>query len=211
MTELRFTLLSDGSSDRALLPLLAWCLREHLSGCAIQSEWADFARLRSGPRSMEGKVRLALELYPCDLLFIHRDAEIAPRDQRALEIRSAVSRAIPCGVPPVICVVPVRMTEAWLLFDEAAIRRAAGNPHGTSALMTPTIADLESLPDPKRILHELLREASGLSSQRRRRMNASRCALLITRHIDTFLPLRTLTAFTAMEREIEQLVAEQGW
>ena len=31
-------------------------------------------------------------------------------------------------------IVPVRMTEAWLLLDESAIRRVAGRPHGDEPL-----------------------------------------------------------------------------
>jgi hypothetical protein len=38
MRELRYTLLSDGSSDRALLPVLTWLLHEHTFEFAIQSE-----------------------------------------------------------------------------------------------------------------------------------------------------------------------------
>ncbi|MEH2437636.1 MAG: hypothetical protein V7K25_25980 [Nostoc sp.] len=41
MKELCYTLLSDGSSDKALMPILTWLLREHQVECAIQSNWAD--------------------------------------------------------------------------------------------------------------------------------------------------------------------------
>ena len=75
MKELRYTLRSDGSSDRALIPILDWLLRKHLNNCAIQNQWAD---LRSIPRSKVNtlleEIKLSVELYRCDLLFIHRDA-----------------------------------------------------------------------------------------------------------------------------------------
>lgn len=35
MNEIRYTLLSDGSSDKALLPILTWLLRLHGVECAI--------------------------------------------------------------------------------------------------------------------------------------------------------------------------------
>jgi hypothetical protein len=40
-TEISYTLLCDGSSDRALLPVLSWLLREHLPDVAVQEQWAD--------------------------------------------------------------------------------------------------------------------------------------------------------------------------
>ena len=45
MQELRFTLVADGSSDRAILPVLVWLLREHFGGILIQPEFSDLRRL----------------------------------------------------------------------------------------------------------------------------------------------------------------------
>jgi len=45
MKELRYTLVTDGSSDRALLPILTWLLRENGFSEAIQPEWADISWL----------------------------------------------------------------------------------------------------------------------------------------------------------------------
>jgi hypothetical protein len=131
MRELRYTLLSDGSSDRALLPVLTWLLHEHTFEFAIQSEWADLRRLPSVPRTLANRIQKSIELYPCDLLFVHRDAEREPHEVRRNEIRQAIEVVSTLIVPPpIICVIPIRMQEAWLLFDELALRRAAGNPHG---------------------------------------------------------------------------------
>ncbi len=44
MKECRFTLLTDGSSDRALLPPVTWLLHEKLAGVPLQLEWADLSR-----------------------------------------------------------------------------------------------------------------------------------------------------------------------
>lgn len=69
----------------------------------------------------------ALALYPCDLIFIHRDAERQPPDLRRSEIVRALQEVENSDAqrPPAICVIPVRMQKAWLLFDELAIRKAA--------------------------------------------------------------------------------------
>jgi len=95
------------------------------------------------------RVRGALELFPADLLFVHRDADREPTATRRDEIRKAVEIATPnqATVP----VVPVRMTEAWLLIDEPAIRSAAGNPRGTMALDLPKLGAIEGTADPKNI------------------------------------------------------------
>jgi hypothetical protein len=103
------------------------------------------------------------------------------------------------------------MTEAWLLFDEAALRRAAGNPNGTQPLAFPKAAKLEELPDPKRDLHELLREASGLSGRRRRRLPVRVYAKRVAEFIENFAPLRSLSAFSALESDIRDAVTAHGW
>jgi hypothetical protein len=121
LTFLTYTLLSDGSSDRALLPVLQWLLRAG-SGRDFQSQWADLRRLRRPPKTLPERIQAALDLYPCDLLFVHRDAESEGWERRVEEIRQHLR--VPAD-QTVVCVVPVRMQEAWFLFDERAIRLAA--------------------------------------------------------------------------------------
>src|SRR6266511_2363362 len=161
MRELRLTLLSDGSSDRALLPLLVWLLRQHHVESAIQTAWADLRRLPRPPRGLPQRIQQALELYPCDLLFVHRDAERLAHSARIAEIQRGVELATKQGpLPSVVRVVPVRMQEAWLLFDEAVIRTAAGNPNGRQPLELPRLRGcLETPPMP---------QGGGASSGRRR-------------------------------------------
>ena len=212
MSELRYTLLSDGPSDRALVPLLTWLLRTHNVARAIQAEWADLRRLPSPPRRLADRIRQCLELYPCDRLFVHRDAERGSRSDRVAEIHKALQQVVSeQAVPPAICVVPVRMQEAWLLFDEAALRTAAGNPRVRQPLALPRTADLEDVPDPKRILHDLLREASSLRGRRRRRVSASSYAYRVAELIDDFAPLRVLPAFQALEADIAEAISREGW
>lgn len=212
MSELRYTLLSDGSSDRALIPLLTWLLQEHGVRWAIQSEWADLWRLPVKPRGLIDRIVSSVELYPCDLLFVHRDAERDPHSVRITEIQNAISDASRINViPPVVCVVPVRMQEAWLLFDEMAIRRAAGNPNGHQSLRLPELSTVESIPDPKNELYKLLRKASGLKGRRLDHLVASRRAIQVSSFIRDFAPLRALPAFNALEDELRHVVIYQRW
>ncbi len=210
MRSVRYTLLSDGSSDRALTYILTWLLRQYLPGWAIQPAWADLSRVPRWPMTLPERIRWSIELYPCDLLFVHRDAEREPRSSRVDEIHHAVAELTPSAMlPPIVCVIPVRMLEAWLLADEAAIRTAAGNPNGRHSLDLPRLREVESLPDPKNVLNSLLLEASGLHGRRRRgfRVNAIRVAQLT----DDFSPLRQLPAFQALEAELVHTIGQQGW
>jgi len=150
---------------------------------------------------------MAAELYPCEVLFIHRDAENQPVEWRYDEIGNAVSSAREAGFDiPHVCVVPVRMQEAWLLLDEYAIRRAAGNPNGRQTLLLPQPQRIEDLPDPKDALAELLREASGLSGRRLKRFSAPGAARRVTEYMTAFACLRVLPAFRRLEADVESLV-----
>lgn len=165
------------------------------------------------PPGLAERIRSSLELYPCNLLFVHRDAERAPYALRKREILEAAREAAGqlSVTPPVVCVVPVRMLEAWLLWDESAIRRAAGNPRGSESLGLPELGDLERLPGPKTLLHDALRQASGLSSRRRRRIRVAAWVHRIPEYIDDFSPLRALPAFRALETEVGSVIAKMGW
>src|ERR1700694_3171165 len=116
MSELAFTVVSDGSSDTMLLPVLTWLLAQHLVH-PFRAQWADLRKLRDPPRRLDERVRVAVDLYPCDLLFIHRDAEREDRQVRVDEIQRSVTRLDPM-VTRWVPVVPVRMQEAWFLFHE---------------------------------------------------------------------------------------------
>jgi len=163
MTDLQYTLLSDGSTDRVLMPILTWLLHQHLPNCAVQARWADLGRLRRPPKRAHEKIQTAVDLYPCNMIFVHRDAETASLQDRQNEVGDAVRLACETtAIPPAIAVVPVRMVEAWLLFDAPAIRAAAGNPNGSVNLGLPRPADVESIPDPKTMLSGLILEATEL-------------------------------------------------
>jgi hypothetical protein len=195
-----YTLAADGTSDRVLLPIITWSIKQWDRHPVIE-QWADFGRI---PRqeSSEARIKAALELYPCDVLFVHRDAESQSPEWRREEIAN-VLRQIPVQHIPVV---PVRMTEAWLLVDEKAIRSAAGNPNGTEDLNLPDVRRLEALPDPKRILHEALVKASGLNARRRSLLEAGKRVHWITNYIDDYSCLKVLPAFRALQEDIRSVI-----
>ena len=205
MQTLRYTLLADGSSDRALLPILTWLLRRYCGAIPIEAEFADLRRLPSPPKKLSERINWSVELYPCDLLFVHRDAESAPIEKREAEVHKALKESSVEDSVRVVCVVPVRMQEAWLLIDETALRRAAGNPNGTQPLAMPDVQRLEELADPKQLIRELLRQASGLQGRRLERFNWRSSAHRVAEMIDDFSPLYGLAAFQRLAAEVKRV------
>ncbi len=63
MSDLAYTLLSDGSSDRMLQSVLDWLLGTH-ARVPFMRQWADLRQLRVSPGSLRERIGQALELYP---------------------------------------------------------------------------------------------------------------------------------------------------
>lgn len=198
MPALTSTLVADGSSDRVLIPLLELLLDEH---CPGPYRSPHFVELPAGLPLID-RIRQALDLYPCDLLFVHRDAEKESPASRVEEIRDALARF---GSAPVsVAIVPVRMTESWLLVDEKAIRTAAGNPSGKVVLNLPSTARIESLPDPKQVLFDALRTASELPPSRLRKFNPEGKRHRVTDLMDSLDRLRRLPSFQHLEHQLQK-------
>jgi hypothetical protein len=160
----RVLFLGEGTSDSGIVP--------HIENLAVRLDIEvaitdpDFSRLPETPgRTVEGKLRTAITIGGIyDLIVVHRDADSAGRDARLIEITGAVKAVTPdtCYTP----VIPIRMTEAWLLTDESGLRSVAGNPQGRMPLNLPPPARVEQVLDPKKLLKDVLGIASGLSGRR---------------------------------------------
>lgn len=207
MRGLRYALLADGPSDRLLLHPIRWALRA-MNVAVDVARWADLSLVRPKPRTLEERVRTTLDLYPAELLFLHRDAERSTHEERLKEVRQAVEQVSERWV----AVIPVRMTEAWLLHDEAAIRRASGNPNGTVDLQLASPAHVERDLDPKKTLRTALLTASEVSGRRRRKKSGSfgemraRTAELIA----DYKPLRAAPAFQAFLNDLDSALTKLG-
>ena len=207
MNRLRYTLISDGSSDRMLLPVLDWLLMQHSEEVFVP-QWADLARLPRPPKGLRERLSVGLDQYPCELLFVHRDAEEKDWIVRRDEIQAALDGL---ETPPVVCVVPVRMLEAWFLFNAQALRRAAGNPEGRVRLSLPSLKKVETLPEPKELLFRLLKEASGHTGRRLRDLKPRSLVYQVANQIDDYAPLRDLHAFQALEAALVTVLKARGW
>ncbi|MFI7549720.1 hypothetical protein ACIBQ2_08225 [Micromonospora sediminimaris] len=196
----------EGTSDG---PLAAHIERLFFDmGCTVSLSRPPFERLPRVDRDVASRVRAGLELVdgPVDVIVVHRDADNAGQHARRQEIESAVrSLGATADLVPVI---PVRMTEAWLLLDEAAIRHVAGNPRGRARLHLPRPHEVESRADPKSILRACLLAASEESGRRRdavaRRFNEHRRQLL--ERLDPNGPVIRLDSWCSLVADIDAVV-----
>jgi hypothetical protein len=143
-----------------------------------------------------------------DLVIVHRDAESQDREARYREVEAGVAAIR--DTLPALPVVPIRMTEAWLLVDEVAIRRVAGRPTANDPLGLPPAATVEQVPDPKQVLRSALETASGASGRRLRRFKrdfgGQRRRLL--EGLDHAGPVSQLSAWQALEANVGHALAK---
>ena len=198
MKRITATLVTDGSSDRLLAPLIELLFSAHTE-LPYQVNCAEGLPPLSG--GIKARIDSALELFPCDLLFVHRDAEGVAAAVRQQEIETDWLNSEQTAT--LICVIPVRMTEAWLIANAKPIRSAVGNPNGTEALGLPAIKDIESSPGPKEILFAALKAASGRSASRKRRFNPHQFRHRVSELTDDLEPLRKLSSFRHLEAQVK--------
>jgi len=129
---IEYLLICDGTSDRALLPIINHVLKKYFPDSYISANWADFRYLLRKPKGLAEKIKTAFDLYEINWIFIHRDAENENISKREAEIKEALEN-LPLALQSKVFVtlIPIKMMEAWLLIDEKAIRKAAGNPKGS--------------------------------------------------------------------------------
>jgi hypothetical protein len=199
MLKITFTLITDGSSDKVLEAVIKWTIKQHQPTLQIDGQYSDLRQLRYLPKTPQDQILKAIELFPCDVLFIHRDAETATIATRHEEIREKYPKI----ELPYVAIVPIRMQEAWFLFDEQAIRKAANNPNGNMKLELPKLKTIENLPDPKEQLHGLLRTASGKNSKR---LNVNKASHDVADWITDYSSLRVLSAFQHFENDLKNFL-----
>ena len=201
MRRVSATLVTDGSSDRLLKPLIELLFDEY-TDLPYQVNCAEgLPPLADG---LSSRIESALELFPCDFLFVHRDDENVGVEVRQLEIENSWPLNQQSAV--LICVIPIRMTEAWLITNAKPIRLAVGNPHGKDKLDLPAAKDIESSPDPKEILFVALKAASGLNARRKERFNPHQFRHRVSELIDDLTPLRLLASFKHLEAQVKKHV-----
>lgn len=204
--KVRALLLADGPSDVPLGQHVARIARRH--SCDIDVVAPDLRRLDLSPgRRVASRLEAILRIDDSfDLVIVHRDSEGQDPTLRRAEVEAGVA-AVRDNLAT-LPIVPVRMTEAWLLLDEQAIRRVAGRPTGREPLGLPAAVTAEAVPDPKALLRHALELASGASGRRLRRFKRDfpvqrRRLLEAVSHEG---PVRQLSAWQALERDVADAV-----
>lgn len=204
----RALFLADGPSDAPLGRHVSQLARRH--GVDLDVVSPDLRRLDPPPGlSVADRVAAVFSFDDAfDLVIVHRDAEAQTHADRAAEVRAGIEAVRPNL--PSIPVVPIRMTEAWLLVDEAEIRRIAGRPTGVDALNLPAIRDIERVPDPKSVLRDALDIASGARGRRLRafQRDFGTHRRLLLEALDHAGPVATLSAWQALEQTVKSVVDE---
>lgn len=195
-------LVADGSSDRLLVGLIDKLMDVH---CPPHLSWRSTDFVDAYPddcRRLAERMRYALEQFPSELVFVHRDAEKpGALPQREAELADALQALH--QVPATVLVVPVRMTETWLLTDASAIRCAAGNPNGQTELNLPPRKKLESV-DAKKELFTALTLAAEKNKRRRAKLKPDALRHRVVDFIDDLSGLRTLPSFNHFETQLKQ-------
>ena len=189
--QLAWSIVADGGTDLLLVPVIEWAVHRLDPGVEI---------LEPEFRKRQGSVVEFLAAYSTGamLIFVHRDSENLTLDERQREFENLERQ-------DVVPVVPVRMSESWLLFDGSAIARAAGSP--TSQVPVPGIAEIENVPDPKNRLDELLLQAAGAPVGRRgknfKRSIAKR-RVSVAEYITDYSPLENVPAFRSFQEALAE-------
>jgi hypothetical protein len=200
----------EGTSDRPLAEHVTRLFRDR--GIRLVMTSPDFDRIPGKVGAgLEDKLRAARRFgRNYGILVVHRDSDNQGVDRRRAEIAAAAERVF-LGTP-VVAVIPVRMTEAWLLLDECALRRVAGNPNGRKDLNLPKRHEVERIADPKERLREILVVAAECTGRRLdifKRRFAEHRRLLLER-LDPSGPVADLVAWRSVVAEVDRAVALLG-
>lgn len=186
-------LIADGTSDRALIPLLKLLLREHL-----KLPFEEPQLIQGDSNDLQSRIHTALTKFSLDILFVHRDAENESWEKREEEIRSAIPLNL---TSKVVSVIPIKMTEAWLLTDPSAIRSAVGNPNSIEPLNLPKPSNIEASAA-KKVLFDALTLAKEFGAQRRRKFRPEQYRHRVAELTNDLKLIRQIPSFKRMEDQL---------
>lgn len=208
---INFVLIAEGASDYALVAhleaLCSYCGATEVTGIAFEVERLP----ASVGRSVVEKLAAAQRAEPsANLFFVHRDADSRDSSLRHHEVGEAVEV---CQLTvDWVAVVPVQETEAWLLLDEAEIRRVARKPKGNVRLNLPRPHQVENIANPKERLQAILIDASEASGKRLERIKRdfSNQRTFLIRRLPVDGPLSYVPSWARMRDDIQRIIQEHG-
>lgn len=181
MTTLVTALYAEGPTDQRFLPLII-----QRTAVQILSQRGHTIVDVLEPMLVEPPAKgerdhailaVARRVHGYHLLFVHADAD-APTATAALRQRIAPGIALVQAAqqrgetvcPDLVPIVPVQMTEAWMLADRAALLAVMGSPADHHDLAMPVRPQqVEQIADPKQQLSSIFAEALASRTRRVRR------------------------------------------
>ncbi len=152
----------EGNTDNCfLIPLIERILQNLLPQLDI---FVTDIHVDKSSRQDETMERVARESRGYALVIFHLDAD-APNTQKAYRQRfepgyAKVQRSKGALNKNIVPVIPVRMTEAWMLVDFEAFRKAVGTELSQQRSGFPQHArDVESVPNPKEVFKNAVQNA----------------------------------------------------
>ena len=172
-----------------LVPIIQWAI--HRLDPVVEILEPQF-------RKRHGSISENLEKYGSGsmLIFVHRDSETMTLDERLREF-DGIARS------DVVPVVPVQMSEAWILFNGTAIAKAAGS--SSAEVPVPRVAELEGIRNPKARLDDLLVEAAGRPTGRRNKVfmrSIVERRVSVAGYIVDYAPLEHVPAFARFQETL---------
>jgi hypothetical protein len=163
--------VAEGNSDAPLAAIVESLFLE--SSMTLHLTAPDYSLLESRVgKDLPSRVSAGIALMgrEPDVVVLHRDTDNTDHPKRRQEMEEAVAAS--SHRAHLVPVIPVRMTEAWLLLDEHAIRSVAGNPNGREPLDLPTVREAERIANPKETLQHAILTAAAVRGRRRKQLAA---------------------------------------
>lgn len=203
--DVELALIAEGTSDKVLIQPIRWLCNDIQPDLSYEIEPIIFHDVSPKP-DLTTKIEIVLSENRHQIILVHRDQDNMTRIDRTREIETAVGSAYnklkSAAVLPCIPIIPVRMTEAWFLIDEASIKKAAGYPNNRVPLNLPSPRQLESVPDAKNLLYDKIRTASGHTGRKLKKVRPQQTIHTLADVIEDYSSLDQLPAFQTLRRDL---------
>lgn len=205
--DLFFVFTGEGKADyEFLIPVIERMLRNLLPQSAVQGNRIDYVE---GNNQTEKIINFVKQQRGYQLLFFHHDAD-SSGTQAAYDayFAPAFQHLQAAGITePLIPVIPVRNTEAWLCADFVAFQETIGTDKSAEELGFPAVPhQVETIQDTK----ALLREAISRAKSPRRRPALDEIYRPIAERIKLDI-LRKIPAYQMLQQHTIKTLKEEGY
>lgn len=224
MTALVLALYAEGHADEGFLPVVIQRTAERILAQrgrtvvdVLEPISLNHTIDRQYPTRVERILEAARRASGYHALIVHADADY-PTRQRALlerympgEMRVRQARAAHEAVYEyLVPIIPVQMTEAWMLADPEALCDVIGASRGAEMFRLPGHPhQVESDPDPKQTLHTVIQQAFVQRPRRRQHITLKEIYEPLARQID-LMKLDGVPAYAQFMADLTQTLVKLG-